>query len=238
MSSSDATPSSERWLSLLAKGFLYGDIVLGYSGIAHNGGFQNFIFREYQFNEAVNWISAAIRRRPYAASRNAFGFKKSIYFDVRGFNHLGMNVGENDLFLQKIATRDNVSVVLSPRATTTERIWGGWGWWWNRIKTQHATHRHYPRWTMAATTSELLSRALFFAAVIAAITLLPSVFKAVAVALLVIRFILVQVVVTRNARRLGEVGLVVPHFFYDIIEPVLRLFIALATSRRHKKRWS
>ena len=31
--SSDATPASERWLSLLAKGFMYGDIVLGYSGI-------------------------------------------------------------------------------------------------------------------------------------------------------------------------------------------------------------
>ena len=235
---SQSTPSSERWLSFLAKGFLYGDITLGYSGLQHQRGFRNFIFREYQFNEAVNWISAAIRRRPYAASRNAFGFKKSIYFDVRGFNHLGMNVGENDLFLQKIATRDNVSVVLSPRATTTERIWGGWGWWWNRIKLLNSTHRHYPRWAMAATTSELVFRAIFFASVIAAIVLLPSIFKAVALTLFAIRFILVQLVVTRNARRLGEVGLVIPHFFYDIIEPILRFVIALATSRSNKKRWS
>ena len=234
----DSTPSSKRWLSLLAKGFLYGDITLGYSGLQCQRGFRNFIFREYQFNEATNWISAAIRRRAYSASRNAFGFKKSLYFDVRGFNHLDMNAGENDLFLQQIATRDNVSIVLAPRATTTERIWGGWSWWWNRIKTQQATHRHYPKWTMAATTSELLFRALFFASAIAAIVLLPSIFKAVALTLLIIRFILIQVVVTRNARRLGEVGLVVPHFFYDIIEPILRLFVALATKRSNKKRWS
>ena len=235
---SQSTPASERWLSFLAKGFLYGDITVGYSGLQQQRGFRNFIFREYQFNEALNWISSALRRRPYAASRNAFGFKKSLYFDVRGYNHLGMNVGESDLFLQQIATRDNVSVVLSPRATTTERIWGGWGWWWSRIKLLNSTHRYYPRWAMAATTSELIFRAIFFASVIVAIALLPSVFKVVALTLFAIRFILVQLVITRNAQRLGEVGLVLPHFCYDIIEPALRFFVALATNRSHKKRWS
>lgn len=233
-----SAPASERWLSFLAKGFLYGDITLGYSGLQQHRGFRNFIFREYQFNEAINWISAAIRRRPYSASRNAIGFKKSIYFDVRGYSHLNMNVGENDLFLQQIATRDNVSIVLSPRAATTERIWGGWGWWWNRVKSHHSTHQYYPRWTMTAITSELISRALFFASVIAAMFLLPTAFKAIALTLLVVRFVLMQTVVTRNARRLGEVGLVIPHFFYDIIEPVLRFFVALATNRSYKKRWS
>ena len=44
--SPDATPSSERWLSLLAKGFMHGDVVLGYSGVEQLGGFKNFIFRE------------------------------------------------------------------------------------------------------------------------------------------------------------------------------------------------
>ena len=37
----DTTPSSERWLSLLAKGFLYGDIVLGYCGIAPTSGLRS-----------------------------------------------------------------------------------------------------------------------------------------------------------------------------------------------------
>ena len=75
ISSSDATPSSERWLSLLAKGFLYGNVVLGYSSIANGGGLKNFIFREYTFNDSIAWLSAAIRHRAYSASRNALGFK-------------------------------------------------------------------------------------------------------------------------------------------------------------------
>lgn len=235
--SSDATPASERWLSLLAKGFMYGDIVLGYSGVARQGGFSNFIFREYQFNDSIAWLSSAIRRRTYSASRNALGFKKSLYFDVRGFNHLNMNVGENDLFVQQIATRDNVSVVLSPRATCTERTWGGWDWWWRRAKILHTTHRYYPKGAMATTTAELSIRTLFFAAVVTALALMPWEFKVAALVVTLLRYFVVMFVVVRNARRLGESGLIALHFIYDVIEPLLRFAIALSSHKRYKKSW-
>ena len=235
--SSDATPASERWLSLLAKGFMYGDIVLGYSGIAQQSGFANFIFREYQFNDSVAWLSSAIRNRTYSASRNALGFKKSLYFDVRGFNHLNMNVGENDLFVQQIATRDNVSVVLSPRATCTERTWGNWGWWWHRTKLLHTTHRYYPKGAMATSIAELVIRTLFFASVITAVVLMPWEFMAAALIIALLRYFVVMFVVVRNARRLGESGVIALHFIYDIIEPVLRSTIALASHKKYKKSW-
>ncbi|MBO5962094.1 MAG: glycosyltransferase [Alistipes sp.] len=237
MTSSDATPSSERWLSLLAKGFLYGDIVLGYSGIQRQSGFMNFLFREYQFNDSIAWLLSAIRRRTYSASRNALGFKKSLYFDARGFNHLNLNVGENDLFVQQIATRDNVSVVLSPRAVIKERTWGGFRWWWHRIKLLHSTHRYYPKGVMAPTVAELIIRTLFFAAVITAIVMMPWEFKVAAIVMAMLRYFLVMFAVVRNSRRLGEEGIVALHFIYDLIEPILRLFIALASHKRYKKSW-
>ena len=234
--SSDATPSSERWLSLLAKGFLFGDIVLGYSGIEKQSSFRNFIFREYRFNESVAWLTSAIRHRTYAASRNALGFLKSLYFDVRGFNYLNMNVGEDDLFVQQIATRDNVSVVLSPRATSTERVWGGWCWWWRRIKSLHSTHKYYPRWSKLPSVVELFFRVLFFAAVITAIVLMPWEFKLAAIIMTLIRYFIVVFVLVRNARRLGEATLAPLHFIYDLIEPLLRVFVALFSTKR-KKSW-
>ena len=235
--SSDATPASERWLSLLAKGFMYGDIVLGYSGIEHLGGFRNFIFREYQFNDSVAWLAAAIRRRTYSASRSALGFKKSLYFDVRGFDHLNMNVGENDLFVQQIATRDNVSVVLSPRAVCTERTWGGWGWWWRRLKLLQTTHRFYPKSALLPTIAELVIRVLFFAAVVVALVCMPWEFKVAALAVALLRYFAVIFVVIRNAGRLGESGVAAMHFIYDIIEPFLRFSLALLSYKKYKKSW-
>lgn len=237
MTSSDATPSSERWLSLLAKGFLYGDIVLGYSGIQPQSGFANFIFREYQFNDSIAWLSSAIRRRTYSASRNALGFMKSLYFDVRGFNHLNMGVGEDDLFVQQIATRENVSIVLSPRAVAKERTWGGWSWWWHRIKLLHTTHHYYPKGAMAPVVAELTLRTLFFAAIITALVCMPWEFKVAAIVVALLRYFMVIFAVVRNARRLGESGIVALHFIYDLIEPVLRLVVAITSLRRGKKSW-
>ncbi len=235
--SSDATPASERWLSLLAKGFMYGDIVLGYSGIEHLGGFRNFIFRKYQFNDSVAWLAAAIRRRTYSASRSALGFKKSLYFDARGFDHLNMNVGENDLFVQQISTRDNVSVVLSPRAVCTERTWGGWGWWWRRLKLLQTTHRFYPKSALLPTIAELVIRVLFFAAVVVALVYMPWEFKVAALAVALLRYFAVIFVVIRNAGRLGESGVAAMHFIYDIIEPFLRFSLALLSYKKYKKSW-
>lgn len=235
--SSDAAPASGRWLSLLAKGFMYGDIVLGYCGIARQSGFANFIFREYQYNDSVAWLSSAIRNKTYSASRNALGFKKSLYFDVRGFNHLNMNVGENDLFVQQIATRDNVSVVLSPRAVCHERTWGGWSWWWRRTKLLHTTHRYYPRGAMSTATAELSIRTLFFAAVIASFVLMPWEFNIATLTVALLRYFVVMFVVVRNTRRLGEGGLVALHFVYDLIEPILRFVLAISSHRKFKKSW-
>ena len=235
--SSDATPSSERWLSLLAKGFLYGDIVLGYSGLIRQSGFSNFIFREHRFTTSVAWLSAAIRKKPYSASRNALGFKKSLYFDVRGFNHLNMNVGEDDLFIQQIATRDNVSVVLSPRATCFERTWGGWGWWWRKIKVLQTTHKYYPKGVMAASVTEWIVRVLFFISLLLAFVFMPWGFKLMAVAVMLLRYFFVMFVVIRNTRRLGENNLVALHFIYDLIEPILQLCIWLVPYRKNRTLW-
>ena len=235
--SSDATPISNRWLSLLAKGFMYGDIVLGYCGIVREGGFRNFIFREYQFNESVGWLAAAIRRKTYSASRNALGFKKSLYFEARGFNHLNMNVGENDLFVQQIATQDNVSVVLSPRAICTERTWGSWGWWWRRLKLLQTTHRYYPKGALVPTVAELIIRVLFFVAILVALIFMPWEFKMAALIVALLRYFVVMFTMVRNAGRLGETGLAATHFIYDIIEPILRFILAFSSHKNYKKSW-
>ena len=233
----DSTPVSERWISLLAKGFQYGDVVFGYSGMAEQKGFANMVIREYQLNKSLAWISAAIRGRAYAASRNALGFKKSLYFDVRGFNHLDMSIGVDDLFVQKIVSPDNVSVVLSPRATCTERIWGGFKWWLQQARMLRTTHRFYPKGTLRPFTAELSLRTLFFGAVIAGIILLPWQFKLAALAVAAVRYLLALFVFTRNARRLGETGLAKMHILYDLIEPALRLFVAITPRTTGSKTW-
>ena len=237
MTTTDATPTSNKWLSLIAKGFLYGDVVLGYSGIAYNAGFDNFIFREYRITNSVAWLSAAIRRKTYSASHSAFGFTRDLYLNARGFNHLDMEVGEDDLLVQQIATRDNVSVVLAPSATCRERVWGSWKWWANEVGRQRLTHRYYPRMTLAVMFVEQLSRVLFFGFSIAAFATMQWEYCAVVAALLFLRYFAVMFASIRIWQRLGETRLVALHPLYDIAEPFIRLYIILHSKLIAKRAW-
>ena len=76
---------------------------------------------------SADWLARAVRRRAYRGTLHNFGFTKRIYFGANGFSHLNMNIGEDDLFMQKVMTRDNVSVILSPRGFAARKDVGRHG---------------------------------------------------------------------------------------------------------------
>jgi len=233
----DATPASRRWVALMAKGFTYSDIVLGYCGIERTAGFSNRMFRELRMTKSVAWLAAAIRRHPYGASRHNMGFTKSLYFGVRGFNHLNMNVGEDDLFVQQVGTADNIAVVLSPKASCFEKQWGGWSWWFNRSRYFGSTRRFYPLRAKALSATELWARVLFFSSVALSLIFLPTELRIAAGVMLVLRFLVVEFSILRISRRLGEENIARLHFIFDIIEPVIRLTVRAMLCKRTASAW-
>lgn len=90
---------------------------------------------------------------------------------------------------------------------------------------------------MAALIAELSIRTLFFASILTAIVLMPWEFMVAALIVALLRYFIVMFVVVRNARRLGEGGVIALHFIYDIIEPALRFAIALSSHKKYKKSW-
>ena len=232
----EALPSSEHWLSLMAKGFLYGDIVLGYCGLERKGGLRNLFCRKYRFMESLGWIAEAIADRPFGASRHNFGFTKSLYFGARGFSHLNMNVGEDDLFVQRIASKGNVSVVISPRARCTELYWRGAARWIDNVHRTRATRRFYAIASRNIETCELICRYSLFAATAAMIALLPLELKLAAVAILAIRYLVVSFSLMRAANRIGEQGIAPWSILFDLVEPLVRGWVRL-TQKSNENGW-
>lgn len=235
--STDAVPRSDRWLSLMAKGFLTGDIVIGYCGMERGRGFANYFMRTWRMMHAADWLARAIRRRPYKGILHNFGFTKKIYFGANGFNHLNMNIGEDDLFMQQVMTRDNVSVVLSPRATLSEKVWGGLGWWMSQLRYYGSAFRFYPGAVKRFIRLELLSRLLFWVSAVVALVLMPLEYKLAAAALVVVRYVVVALEVRRIARRLGEGGMVRGYFLYDLLSPFYAVVLGLVLRRKDERVW-
>ena len=85
--------------------------------------------------------------------------------------------------------------------------------------------------------AELTIRTLFFASIVTALVFMPWEFKIAAIIVALLRYFVIMFVVVRNCRRLGEGGIIAMHFIYDIIEPILRLTIALTSNKKHRKSW-
>ncbi len=235
--STDACPQTDRWLSLMAKGFRRGEIVLGYCGVERGKGAANYLMRAWRMMHSVDWIARGVQGRPYRGTLHNFGFTKSIYFGANGFTHLNMNIGEDDLFLQRVMNPDNVSVILSPRATLREKTWGGMGWWMSQLRYYGSSYRFYPQRVRSGIERELLSRTLFFASAACALAVLPLELKIGAGVLLAVRYAAVAWQVRRIARRLGEEGMAGPYLFYDLLEPLWALLLRLRLMRRDDRVW-
>jgi hypothetical protein len=224
----DARPVSSRWLSLMAKGFQKGEIVLGYAGIEHRRGFADKVIRSSRMFSSLLFITAAIRRRPYRGTIQNMGFAKHLYFDHKGFGHLNLNIGEEDLFLQQLFTKDNYTIVMHPRATVRQTRWGGLGWWFGECRLANHSYPFYPRRAKSFIELEATSRLLFFIAAATALVLLPCEVKLAVAGVVLVRFVIVLWQMRRVARRLGEKGLVPLYFINDLFAPMWKIAVVLS----------
>ena len=231
----DSYPVSEKWLSLMAKGFICGDVVIGYCGIEPKKGMANRWMRCSRLMTSVRYLSAATRGKTFRGTEHNIGYTKSLYFDSRGFNHLNMNIGVDDLFIQKIVRTDNVSVVMNPNATVRQIQYGGLGWWYGVSKYFGHAFRYYPAKARRAVRNELSSRFLFFATTAAAAALLPVRWIAVPLLPALLRLLIVELKMRRIGRRLGEKKFGGTYILYDFWAPLGGFLMTLSRRIRPNK---
>lgn len=238
LTTAETSPRTSRWLALMAKGFERGEIVLGYCSTEQRDNLTGRMMRIDRMMHSAEWLSAAAAGKPYRGHRCNLGFTKSLYFSVNGFGDLNMNVGEDDLFIRSIITGDNVSIVLSPRATVVERSSGGLGRWLKQRRFFGSTRRLYPSSIRRRLHLEPYTRLLFFAAAAASCALMPSPYIFGGVAFFVIlRYIIAAVSISKLASRLGERKIAAAYPMYDLFGWLFDIATDLMLLRKDPSVW-
>lgn len=237
ISTTSAQPATEQWLAMMGKAFMRGSIVLGYTAIEQKSGLKNYLMRMSRMQMSMYWMAQSVNHNTYRGSRNNFGFTKTIYFGTKGFSHLSMNIGEEDLFIKKIAKRNNVSTVLIPKATMLEHAWGGWRWWIAQLRHYGEAYKLYPIEIRNTIEWELGSQTLFFLTILAALIIMPLEFKLAALLLLILRYIIVMLRAHSIAKRVGENGMMLRYWIFDIFNPLLMLCVRVAMIRKDSTVW-
>lgn len=237
ITTTSAIPATDQWLAMMGKAFMRGDIVLGYTALEQQPGLTNYMMRASRLQTSLYWLAAAVSGHTYRGSRNNFGFTKSIYFNAKGFNYLNMNIGEEDLFIQKVARKKNVSVVLIPKGSMIEQPWGGLKWWIAQLRHYGSAYRFYPRSVRNTIEWDLGSQTLFFIAILTALIFMPLELKIAALLLFIIRYVVVLLRIRSIAKRVGEQGMLLRYALFDLFNPLLMLGAKIALLRKDETVW-
>lgn len=227
-----ATPVSNEWVATMAKGFERGSVVIAPAVPNFEGNnLSTYIMRMIELNQMRNAMVCAIEGRPYYAPRSNYGFDRKLYDSERGYNYLGIDIGENDLFLQEIATAKRTSVVMSRHSIVKEERIDMVSEWKEQMRYYGNTRQFYPAAAKHFTTRELGSRALFFIVAIAIIVILPLELKLGAIGLLLLRYAIAVWSSRRVAHKLGERDIALKYWIYDLFGPMLEWMLWSKKSR-------
>lgn len=107
-------PVSDQWISSMMEELPDGkDVVLGYSFYSRTKTFFNRIARFDNHLFSMQYISMALKSRPFTGIYRNLAFRKHLFFDNKGFAaFLNLENGE-DVFINQIITDTNTSVALS-----------------------------------------------------------------------------------------------------------------------------
>ncbi|NNV56079.1 glycosyltransferase [Limnovirga soli] len=144
LSDADCVPASEHWIYKMQHGFREGiQIVLGYGAYHKLPGLLNKLIRFETFHSATQYLSFALAGQPYMGVGRNLSYKKELFFNNKGFSSINhIPGGDDDLFINKVATATNTTIVIDKDAHTLsdpQKTWNNW----QRQKFRHYTTSKY-----------------------------------------------------------------------------------------------
>lgn len=154
-------PLSNKWIRSMVGKFTEGkDIVLGYSSMKRTKAFWTRVAAFDNLLFSLQYLSAALNRQAYTGTYRNQAFRRHLFFDNKGFSGYLYLENSEDVFINKIATKENTAVCLD-RDGFTETISGKYGLW-KQIKQSYSAARACFKGSLTALFSfEYLCRWIF-----------------------------------------------------------------------------
>jgi cellulose synthase/poly-beta-1,6-N-acetylglucosamine synthase-like glycosyltransferase len=213
----DCYPASDQWLKETAAGFtLNREIVLGYGAYEKQKGFLNRLIRFDTFIIAVQYLSAALKNRPYMGVGRNLAYTKELFFNEKGFSkHYHIDSGDDDLFVNNAATDSNTNVCIQANSVTYSKPEKTFKQW-NFQKSRHlSTAPLYSSSTKSRLAFNYFSQYFFYITLFAlaftmkTLLLLPIV--------LLVKITVQTLILNRATKKLNERDLLAGSALYELL---------------------
>ena len=234
----DCKPISKHWITEMTSHFSEDkSIVLGYGAYSKiKNSFLNKLIRYETFLTALQYFSYAKFGLPYMGVGRNLAYKKDAFFKVNGFiSHMHICSGDDDLFINEIATAQNTEICFSEESFTVSTPKKTYGEWLFQKRRHITTASNYKTKHKVLLTLFYASHILFW---ILSFVLLISLHKWEFVILLIAAKSITQFIVYKKAmEKLDEKDLLNYTYVLELFLLVLQLSIFINNLISKPKHW-
>jgi len=241
LTDADCVPESNHWIREMVMGMSASpatQMVLGYSPyFPAKDGVNRIIRFETLFN-GLHYMGRALAGHPYMGVGRNMLYSKQLFLNQKGFaGLLFLRSGDDDLFVNKVSTHGNTTVVCHAEALTWSLPKTTFHEWIMQKRRHLSVSPYYKSSTRMVLGLESLMRGLWYVALLVAVIWGGMWLRALAGLLFVVRLMMQMGIINRSARQLGEKPFGLEIVWYDICLPLLTAFLLSTQSRNQTNRW-
>ena len=206
----DCRPQSNQWLRLLARNFTSRtQVVLGYSGYERGKG---WLHKQVSFDNlftSMRYLGFALAGSPYMGIGRNLAYRKELFYRHKGFAaHLNLQRGDDDLFINHVATSGNTRVETDADATVRmQPVWRAKDWREEKIGYTSTARLYHgiQRWLAGGETfTRLAFHIAWIALLITGVLHSNRPVAGIALSFFLLRFTVQAIVINQTAKELKE----------------------------------
>lgn len=215
LTDADCVPASEFWIQKMQDAYVNGtEVVIGYGAYNKRPGLLNKLIRFETFHSALQYLSFAMAGRPYMGVGRNLSYKRDVFLRNKGFSSINhIPGGDDDLFINKVATKENTKVVIDKDAITLSQPKRTFQEWLRQKTRHYSTARYYKKANKVLLATYSLSQFLFYPLLI-----MSAIFYnwPLSVAVFGVRLLFQAFVFSRAMKKLNEADLWPLLLFFDL----------------------
>jgi cellulose synthase/poly-beta-1,6-N-acetylglucosamine synthase-like glycosyltransferase len=220
LTDADCKPTTRQWIRNMAGRFRgEKDIVLGYGGYERRQSLINMLIRHETVWTAIQYLSFALIGKTYMGVGRNMAYRKSLFYKNKGFSsHYTIASGDDDLFINSVATKTNVAIEVGHNSHTLSVPKTSFSGWIKQKRRHLTTWKYYRRkfkWLLGLWS---LSQAFFPALFV--VLLLLNYNLIITLSVFLVRIVSYLLITKLCMNRLNEKKLLV-------FSPVAELFLVL-----------
>jgi cellulose synthase/poly-beta-1,6-N-acetylglucosamine synthase-like glycosyltransferase len=237
LTDADCKPASSQWMKYMSQYTKDKKIILGFGAYERKKGLLNKLIRYETFYTALQYFSFALAKIPYMGVGRNLAYKSELFFNNKGFaTHMHILSGDDDLFINEIATKLNTQIVINENACTISNAKTSYKSWIRQKKRHFLTGPHYKIKHKLLLGLLQFSQLLFIGLFLVLVIKVTPVYLIVGV--FILRYLIQMLIFKLSANKIGGKDLIILSPLFELFFVIFNPILVISNQLTNKTKWS